>query len=61
MNHIVALSTFKVARLPSKPLDTTTMQALTISGAKIKHWLEDTQGGTVAEERNKIYNGTNEV
>lgn len=48
-NHTVALSTLKTVGLPCKPLDTATMQALTVNGAEIKKWLEDTQGETVVE------------
>lgn len=48
-NHAVALSTLKAVGLPFKPLDTATMQAITVSGAEIKQWLEDAQGETVVE------------
>jgi pentatricopeptide repeat domain-containing protein 1 len=54
-NHTIALSTLKAVGLSCKPLDTATMQALTVSGAEIKNWLEDAQGESVVEEeKNQI-------
>lgn len=48
-NHTVALSTLDAVGLPCKPLNTATMQALTVIGAEIKKWVEDTQGETVVD------------
>ena len=46
-NHTIALSTLDAVGLSCKPLNTATTQALAISVAEIKKWLEDTQGETI--------------